>query len=234
MADSASWSGSPGRPGGALQRLVERLAPEATSRVNLEMLRPADIEPSPLGPRPVLDPESLRELAEHVLSYGIEEPLLVRRVGIGRYQLLSGARPLAAAQQVHLPAIPVRVIEIDDATAAAIALTETLSREGLTPWEEAQGLAELRQGLEVLGHPAAAQELSLLTGHSAAWVRDRLRIADRLTPAVLEHAGVAVHDLNVITREALCKAAEPEDEAQRAARLQRAVASEDRRLERPR
>lgn len=88
-------------------------------------------------------------------------------------------------------------------------------------------MAELRERLEDSGHPAAPQELSLLTGHSAAWVADRLRIADRLTPAVLERAGVAVHDLNVMTREALCKAADPESEGERAARLRRAVASED-------
>jgi ParB/RepB/Spo0J family partition protein len=162
------------------------------------------------------------QLTEDILSRGIRQPLLARRLPGIRYQLLAGGRRLDAARRIGLQSVPVMVVDVDERTAIAIALVHTLGREGLTPWEVAQGLAELVDTLRHLGENDHPVRVASLLDHTQEWVSRLLPIAKYLTPSVLEQAGVGVHDMNVLSEEDLVSAAACADPAERAERLREA------------
>jgi len=96
-------------------------------------------------PRQRVDETYLAELAQSIRQFGIIEPLIVRPLADGRYEILAGHMRWQAAQQAGLTQIPVMVREADDRTAAAIALVENLLRRDLNPIEEARALQRLRE-----------------------------------------------------------------------------------------
>ena len=96
-------------------------------------------------PRQRVDEAYLAELAQSIRQFGIIEPLIVRPLADGRYEILAGHMRWQAAQQAGLTQIPVMVREADDRTAAAIALVENLLRRDLNPIEEARALQRLRE-----------------------------------------------------------------------------------------
>ena len=137
------------------------------------MLPLQKLEPNPLQPRKEFDAEALAELADSIRLHGVIQPLTVRKMPSGFYQIIAGERRWRAARLAGLELIPVCVIEADDRKAMELALIENLQREDLNPIEEALGYQELmgafrmtqEQAAERVGksRPAVANALRLLT-----------------------------------------------------------------------
>ncbi|WP_341532316.1 ParB/RepB/Spo0J family partition protein (plasmid) [Nostoc sp. UHCC 0302] len=102
-----------------------------------------DIVLSQHQPRRYFDPQALKELVESVRQHGILQPLLVRPLGGGKYELVAGERRYRAGQSVKLEAVPVIVRELTDDLAFQLALIENLQREDLNPVEETEGILHL-------------------------------------------------------------------------------------------
>jgi ParB family chromosome partitioning protein len=94
-------------------------------------------------PRRYFDPQALKELVSSVKQHGILQPLLVRPLGSGKYELVAGERRLRAAQEVKLEVVPVVVRELSDDQAFQLALIENLQRSDLNPVEETEGILHL-------------------------------------------------------------------------------------------
>lgn len=94
-------------------------------------------------PRTIMADEPLKELADSIRERGVMQPLLVREIENGRYEIIAGERRFRAATLAGLDEVPVRVLEADDQAAAAIALIENMQREDLNPLEESRGLSRL-------------------------------------------------------------------------------------------
>ena len=138
------------------------------------------IEPNPLQPRKTFNPEELDSLADSIRMHGIIQPLTVRRLPSGFYQIIAGERRWRAARLAGLSDVPVVVIEADDKKAMELALIENLQRADLNPIEEALGYQELMGTYEMTQEQAAAR-----VGKSRPAVANALRLLS-LSPAVLE------------------------------------------------
>jgi ParB family transcriptional regulator, chromosome partitioning protein len=128
-------------------------------------------------PRTRMDEGSLYELAESIRSQGIMQPILVRPVGGGRYEIIAGERRSRAAKLAGLSVVPVLVKEVPDEAAAVMALIENIQREDLNPLEEAQGLQRLTQEFG-LTHEQAAQSV----GRSRSAASNLLRLLNLAEP----------------------------------------------------
>ncbi len=122
-------------------------------------------------PRTRMDEGSLYELAESIRTQGIMQPILVRPVGGGRYEIIAGERRSRAAKLAGLTDVPVLVKDVPDEAAAVMALIENIQREDLNPLEEAQGLQRLTQEFG-LTHEQAAQAV----GRSRSAASNLLRL----------------------------------------------------------
>ncbi len=94
-------------------------------------------------PRTIMADEPLKELADSIRERGVMQPLLVREIDDGRFEIIAGERRFRAATLAGLDEVPVRILEVDDQAAAAIALIENMQREDLNPLEESRGLSRL-------------------------------------------------------------------------------------------
>jgi ParB family chromosome partitioning protein len=131
------------------------------------------VESSIKQPRKYFDEDALAELADSIGQHGIIQPLTVRKLSSGTYQIIAGERRWRAARLAGLELVPVRVIDADDRKAAQLALVENLQREDLNPIEEAKGLQSLiddyfltqEQAAESVGksRPTVANSLRLLS-----------------------------------------------------------------------
>ncbi|WP_374315463.1 ParB/RepB/Spo0J family partition protein [Aquabacterium sp.] len=128
-------------------------------------------------PRTRMDEGSLYELAESIRSQGIMQPILVRPIGGGRYEIIAGERRSRAARIAGLTEVPVLVKEVPDEAAAVMALIENIQREDLNPLEEAQGLQRLTQEFG-LTHEQAAQAV----GRSRSAASNLLRLLNLAEP----------------------------------------------------
>ncbi len=128
------------------------------------------VEPSPYQARREIAPEQLAELAESIRSEGLLQPIVVRRHG-EKFQLIAGERRWRAFQQLKIRAIPARIVEATDASAASIGLIENLQREGLNAIEEALGFASLVRDFDLTQETAAER-----VGRSRASVANALRL----------------------------------------------------------
>jgi ParB family chromosome partitioning protein len=97
------------------------------------------VEPRRDQPRQEFDPEALQELAESIREYGMIQPITVRPLDKGYYQIIAGERRWRAARQAGLTEVPVRIIRADDRLATELALVENLQREDLNPWRRPPG-----------------------------------------------------------------------------------------------
>ena len=107
------------------------------------MLRLTDIEPNKNQPRKDFDEQALSELADSIREHGILQPLLVRPLETGGYQLVAGERRWRAARMIGLTEVPAVVKELSETQVMEMALIENLQREDLNPLEEANGYKEL-------------------------------------------------------------------------------------------
>jgi ParB family transcriptional regulator, chromosome partitioning protein len=128
-------------------------------------------------PRTQMDEASLLELAESIKSQGVMQPILVRPVGGGRYEIIAGERRFRAARLAGLAEVPVLVREVPDEAAAVMALIENMQREDLNPLEEAQGLQRLVDEFG-LTHEQAAQAV----GRSRSAASNLLRLLKLTAP----------------------------------------------------
>ncbi len=124
-------------------------------------------------PRRHFDEDLLQELAESIKTQGVIEPIIVRSIAGGRFELIAGERRWRASQLAGLSEIPALVRDIDDRAAIAIALIENIQREDLSPLEEAQSLSRLIAEFKVT-HQQAADAV----GRSRAAVSNLLRLLD--------------------------------------------------------
>ena len=138
------------------------------------------VEPNPDQPRREFDEEELQALADSITVHGVIQPLTVREMPNGYYQIIAGERRWRAARIAGLSAVPVVVIEADDKKAMELALIENLQRQDLNPVEEAMGYQSL---IEEYG--LTQEETAERVGKSRPAVANTLRLLS-LTPEVLE------------------------------------------------
>ena len=157
VQDAAVTEAQPGRAPAALQ---------------LDRLRPGRYQP-----RTRMDEGSLYELAESIKSQGVMQPVLVRPLADGGYEIIAGERRVRAARLAGLDEVPVLVREVPDEAAAVMALIENIQRENLDPLEEARGLQRLTDEFG-LTHERAAQAV----GRSRSAASNLLRLLNLAEP----------------------------------------------------
>lgn len=138
------------------------------------------VEPNPDQPRRDFDEEELQALSESISIHGIIQPLTVRLLSSGYYQIIAGERRWRAARMAGLTEIPVVIVEADDRKAMELALIENLQRQDLNPVEEAMGYQSLMEEYGMTQEEAAGR-----VGKSRPAVANALRLLS-LSPVVLE------------------------------------------------
>jgi ParB family chromosome partitioning protein len=131
------------------------------------------ITPNPEQPRLAFDQISLDELSASIREHGVLQPILVRPLDDGEFQLIAGERRWRASRAAGLATIPALVEEIDDDTALEISIIENLQREDLTPLDEA-GMYERM----VRDHGYSVRRLAQKLGKDKGYLENRLRLAD--------------------------------------------------------
>ena len=131
----------------------------------------SQVETCSSQPRKRFDDESLQELADSISQHGIIQPLTVRKLSSGYYQVIAGERRWRAARLAGLQEVPVIVIEADDRKAAELAMIENLQREDLNPMEEAAGFQSLIESYHMTQEEAAQR-----VGKSRSAVTNALRL----------------------------------------------------------
>jgi ParB family chromosome partitioning protein len=170
------------KPKGLGRGLDALLAGNSSEPQRQDTLRVDYLQPGKYQPRTHMDQESLNELAASIKAQGVMQPILVRPVDGGRYEIIAGERRWRASQLAGLHEVPVLVREIPDDAALAMSLIENIQRENLNPLEEAMGIQRLidefgmthQQAADSVGRsrPAASNLLRLL--HLAKPVQDLL------------------------------------------------------------
>ncbi|MCQ2514596.1 MAG: ParB/RepB/Spo0J family partition protein [Ruminococcus sp.] len=194
-------------------------------------LRISEIEPNRSQPRKDFDEKALSELAESISQHGLLQPLLVRPLTLGGYQIVAGERRYRACRMAGINEVPVIIRELSDSEAMELALIENLQREDLSPLEEASGYKALMDDFgftqeevaESVGksRPAVANSLRLLklpesivaflqdgrisAGHARALLS--LENEEQMLTIAQE---IVLKDLSVRQTEKLCKAVQKE------------------------
>jgi len=163
--------------GRGLEALLGEKAQQANVTSEINRLPLSALQAGKYQPRQKIEAGALQELAESIREQGVMQPLLVRLVGTGKYEIIAGERRFRAASIAGLTEVPVLVSSADDQAAAAMALVENMQREDLNPLEESQGLARL---IEEFGftHEQAAKAV----GKSRSAITNLLRLAQLAKP----------------------------------------------------
>ena len=144
------------------------LKPESPGTMMLSL---SQVETNSAQPRKYFDEEALAELADSIAEHGIIQPITVRKLSSGYYQIIAGERRWRAARLAGLKEIPVVVMEADDRKAAELAMIENLQREDLNPMEEAAGYHSLMETYHMTQEEAAQR-----VGKSRSAVANALRL----------------------------------------------------------
>ena len=131
-------------------------------------------------PRRDMDPDALEELASSIRVHGIMQPIVVRSVGIDRYEIIAGERRWRAAQLAQLDSVPALIKEVPDEAAIAMALIENIQREDLNAIEEAFALQRLQSEFEL-----TQQEVAHAVGKSRSAIANLLRLLQLSEPVRL-------------------------------------------------
>jgi len=166
--------------GRGLGALLGDFAEETVENTPYKLLPIYKVENNPDQPRQDFDEVELQALADSIAVHGVIQPLTVRQLPSGYYQIIAGERRWRAARMANLNEIPVVVIEADDKKAMELALIENLQRQDLNPVEEALGYQSLISDYGLTQEEAAQQ-----VGKSRPAVANALRLLS-LCPAVLE------------------------------------------------
>ena len=151
-----------------------------TSKSPYQLLPIHKVEPNPDQPRQDFDPQELQALADSIAVHGVVQPLTVRELPGGYYQIIAGERRWRAARIAELREIPAVIIEADDKKVMELALIENLQRQDLNPVEEAMGYQTLMEEYGLTQEDAAKQ-----VGKSRPAVANALRLLN-LPEKVLE------------------------------------------------
>lgn len=151
-----------------LRHVTERASGEEFRQLPLDVIHPGRYQP-----RSVFDEEKLEELASSIKAQGIVQPILVRAMGNGEFELIAGERRWRAALLADIEKIPAVVRDVPDEVAVAISLIENIQREDLNPLEEATALRRLIDDFQMT-HQEAADGV----GRSRAAVSNLLRLLE--------------------------------------------------------
>ena len=166
--------------GKGLGALLEDFGTEAVETSAYRTLPIYKVEPNPNQPRQDFDPEELEALADSIRTHGIIQPLTVREMPNGYYQIIAGERRWRAARLAEVSEVPAVVMEADDKKVMELALIENLQRQDLNPVEEAMGYQSLMEEYGLTQEEAAKR-----VGKSRPAVANSLRLLG-LCPPVLE------------------------------------------------
>ena len=158
---------------GGLGRVgLEALLSDNTNDIQVKKtLRTAEIEPNRDQPRKSFSEEAIAALADSIREHGILQPILVRPISTGGYQIVAGERRWRAARMLGLEEIPVSIRELSDSEAMQIAIIENLQRENLNPIEEAAGYSEL---IEKFG--MTQDKVAKMVGRSRSAIANAVRL----------------------------------------------------------
>ena len=221
-----------GRGLGAL--IGDYTAPEQADTVTVLPLQ--KVEPNPKQPRKLFEDEHLDSLADSIREHGLLQPLAVRSIGDGFYQIIAGERRWRAARMAGLTEGPVVVVEADDKNVMELALVENLQRQDLNPMEEAQGYLSLMEDFGMTqeqvakrvgkSRPAVGNTMRLLTlpsevqsfvvdgTLSAGHARAVLSLPNERLQKAAAQKIIALR-LSVRQAEAMCKRMETETEKEK-------------------
>ena len=157
--------------GKGLGALMGDFMEESTQKSPYQMLPLHKVEPNPNQPRRDFDPEELQSLADSIATHGVVQPLTVRELDSGYYQIIAGERRWRAARMAELREIPAVIIEADDKKVMELALIENLQRQDLNPVEEALGYQTLMSEYGLTQEETAAR-----VGKSRPAVANMLRL----------------------------------------------------------
>ena len=166
--------------GRGLGALLGDFGEESFEKSPYQLLPIHKVEPNPDQPRREFNEEELQNLADSISEHGIVQPLTVRQLSSGYYQIIAGERRWRAARIAGLNELPAVIIEADDRKAMELALIENLQRQDLNPIEEAQGYHTL-----MTEYGLTQEETSQKVGKSRPAIANALRLLN-LTPEVLE------------------------------------------------
>jgi ParB family chromosome partitioning protein len=140
----------------------------------------ASIKPSKANPRRRMDESALAELAESIRSHGVLQPVLIRPVAVGGFEIVCGERRWKASKMAGKETIPARIVNLTDAEALELAVIENLQREDVHELDEANGYKTLiKQNPELY----TVETIAAKVGRSPSYVYQRLKLAE-LTPSV--------------------------------------------------
>ncbi len=166
--------------GKGLGALMGDFMEETTQKTPYQLLPLHKVEPNPHQPRRDFDPEELQALADSIAIHGVVQPLTVRELPNGYYQIIAGERRWRAARMAELREVPAIVIEADDKKVMELALIENLQRQDLNPVEEALGYQTL-----MAEYGLTQEETAARVGKSRPNVANMLRLL-ALCPEVLD------------------------------------------------
>jgi len=166
--------------GKGMGALFEGFDEEITAKSAYQLLPIHKVEPNPGQPRQDFDEEELQALADSISVHGIVQPLTVRELSSGYYQIIAGERRWRAARLAGLSDVPAVIMEADDRKTMELALIENLQRQDLNPMEEALGYRTL---MEEYG--LTQEETSNRVGKSRSTLANALRLLN-LSPEVQE------------------------------------------------
>jgi ParB family chromosome partitioning protein len=156
--------------GGTSVSSLEEQAQKADSR-EFQYLPLDLIQRGKYQPRRDMDPAALEELAQSIKAQGVMQPIVVRPIANGRFEIIAGERRWRASQQAGLDNIPAMVREVPDQAAIAMALIENIQREDLNPVEEAVALQRLQQEFQL-----TQQQVAEAVGKSRVTITNLLRL----------------------------------------------------------
>ena len=163
--------------GRGLDALLSGNDDSVNTKESLRNLKVSVLKPGKYQPRTRMDKDSLAELAESIKAQGIMQPVLVRPVSPGYYEIIAGERRWRAAQIAGLSEVPALIREVPDEAALAMSLIENIQREDLNPLEEAMGIQRLIKEFGMT-HQAASEAL----GSSRSAVSNLLRLLNLPSP----------------------------------------------------
>nr|WP_094550015.1 nucleoid occlusion protein [Petroclostridium xylanilyticum] len=162
------------------------------------------IKPNPYQPRKHFDKAALEELCGSIKQYGVLQPINVRKIGSGNYELVAGERRLRASQMANFKEIPAIIVDINDNDSAVLALIENLQREDLNFMEEAEGYFHL-----ISEHGLTQEELAIKIGKNQSTIANKLRLL-KLPPLVKK----IINDNNLTERHARALLKLPDEQLQ--------------------
>ena len=147
--------------------------PAKSADSELAQLATSKIQPGQYQPRRDMDQQALEELAISIKAQGIMQPIVVRAISDGKYEIIAGERRWRAAKLLEMQLVPVIIKQVADEAAIAMALIENIQREDLNPLEEALALQRLQQQYEL-----TQQQLADAVGKSRTTITNLLRLVN--------------------------------------------------------